>query len=102
MHCDNNILFCFKLIIHLQIVHCAFSWDQEKTSLSFCNFYTSTELIEIEKKREKELLILRDGQKEKAEKEKTTHLRTVSRGKNVGRERICRERDGKIKVEWRH
>lgn len=42
-----------------------------------------------------------DGKKEKAEKEKTTHLRTVSRRRRVERERICRESDGKIKVEWR-
>lgn len=43
-----------------------------------------------------------DGKKKKAEKEKTKHLRTVSRRKSAGREGICRERDGKIKVEWRH
>lgn len=106
VHCDNNILFCFTLIIYLQIVHCAFSlgiWGKQVFLFAtFCNFSTSTELIEIYKKREKELLILIDGKKEKAEKEKTTHLRTVSRRRRAGRERICRERDGKIKVEWRH
>lgn len=46
--------------------------------------------------------ILMDSKKKEADKAKVPHLKTVSRRKSAGSRRICRERDGKIKVEWRH